>query len=167
MSEDFLEYLFSTLEDTIDTKFKEVKQNQFDDYFEGTEKLNANSKYIDNLVIENETIGRKFLNKRKEIKYIEIFKNSKLELLGISKNITFIHLYESKNENLYNKNKFIGFRYYTDEQKSSDSQFFTLVNRYDSKYYILEKNTIIKDIDGKNFYNSDLDCFSIISYIIN
>lgn len=69
MSEDFLEYLFSTLEDTIDTKFKEVKQNQYDDYFEGTEKLNSNSKYIDNLAIKNETIGRKFLNKRKEIKY--------------------------------------------------------------------------------------------------
>ena len=71
--------------------------------------------------------------------------------MGISKNITFIHLYESKNENLYIKNKFIGFRYYTNEQKSSDSQFFTLVNRYDSKYYILEKNKIIKDIDGKKF----------------
>ena len=53
------------------------------------------------------------------------------------------------------------------EQKASDSQFFTLIKRYDSKYYILEKNKIIKDINGKIFYNSDLDCFSIISYIIN
>ena len=43
MSLEFLEYLFSTLEDknTIDTKPKEVKQNKFDDYFEGTEKLNS------------------------------------------------------------------------------------------------------------------------------
>ena len=57
-------------------------------------------------------------------------------------------------------------RYYTNEQKASDSQFFTLIKRYDSKYYILEKNKIIKDINGKIFYNSDLDCFSIISYII-
>ena len=50
MSLEFLEYLFSTLEDknTIDTKPKEVKQNQFDDYFEGTEKLNSiiNGKYF-------------------------------------------------------------------------------------------------------------------------
>ena len=50
MSLEFLEYLFSTLEDknTIDTKPKEVKQNQFDDYFEGTEKLNyiKNGKYF-------------------------------------------------------------------------------------------------------------------------
>ena len=169
MSLEFLEYLFSTLEDknTIDTKPKEVKQNQFDDYFEGTEKLNSKSKFIDDFVIKDEIIGRKFLNKNKEIKYIEIFKNSKLELMGISKNITFIHLYEAKNENLYNGNKFIGFRYYTNEQKASDSQFFTLIKRYDSKYYILEKNKIIKDINGKIFYNSDLDCFSIISYIIN
>ena len=94
MSLEFLEYLFSTLEDknTIDTKPKEVKQNKFDDYFEGTEKLNSNSKFIDDFVIKDEIIGRKFLNKNKEIKYIEIFKNSKLELMGISKNITFIHL---------------------------------------------------------------------------
>ena len=64
MSLEFLEYLFSTLEDknTIDTKPKEVKQNQFDDYFEGTEKLNSKSKFIDDFVIKDEIIGRKFLN---------------------------------------------------------------------------------------------------------
>ena len=84
MTLEFLEYLFSTLEDknTIDIKPKEVKQNQFDDYFEGTEKLNSKSKFIDDFVIKDEIIGRKFLNKNKEIKYIEVFKKLKIRING-------------------------------------------------------------------------------------
>ena len=169
MSEEYLDYLLSTLENEkpLDEEPMEVKENQFDEYFQGTEKLGDKAQFIDDFFVKNEKIGRKFLNKNKEIKYVEIFKNSTFEIMGISKNITFIHLYEEENVNKYNANKFIGFRYYDKDPKNFNSHFFTLVKRYDSKYYILEKNEKIKDINDENFYDPDLDCFSIISNIIN
>ena len=73
--------------------------------------------------------------------------------MGISPNITFIHAYEPKLDNKYDENHFIGFRYYEEELNVPNSNYFTLLKRYESKYFILEKNEIIKDINGEKFYN--------------
>jgi hypothetical protein len=86
--------------------------------------------------------------------------------LGISPNITFLHVFEPKDNKIYNEKKFIGFRYYENEGKTLNSKYFTLIKRYDSKFYILEKNEVIKDIDNNSFFNKDLDCFALINNII-
>ena len=96
------------------------------------------------------------------MKYIETFQNEKFNLLGISSNITFLHLYEPGELNDYNENKFIGFRYYDKGATQFDSKYFTLINSYNSKFYILEKNETMKDINDELFYDKDLDCFSVI-----
>ena len=142
------------------------KENKFDINFEKTEKISSHSKYIQNIIFEGKIIGRKYLSISNEIKYIEIFKNKKFNILGISPKITFLHLYESKEEKQYNENKFIGFKYYDKGPNEPDSKYFTLANRYDSKYFILEKNETIKDINNELFLDKDLDCFSIIQSII-
>ena len=142
------------------------KENKFDINFEKTEKISSHSKYIENIIFEGKIIGRKYLSISNEIKYIEIFKNKKFNILGISPKITFLHLYEPKEEKQYNENKFIGFKYYDKGPNEPDSKYFTLVNRYDSKYFILEKNETIKDINNELFLDKDLDCFSIIQSII-
>ena len=143
------------------------KSNKYDSYFENTQRLSdVESKYIKNLLINNKIIGRKFYDNKNEIKYLEIFKNDILKFLGISSNVTFIYLYEPNEENLYRKDNFIGFRYYKSDPFTSGSNYFTLINRYDNKYFILEKNKSIKDINGEIFFNNELNCFSIINEII-
>ena len=169
MSQEFLDYLLEKLNEKpkeIESQGTAEKKNQFDIFFIGTEKLNDNPKYIQKFVIDEKVVGRKFFNKENEIKYLEIFNNKILDLMGISKNITFIHLYEKENKKGYDENKFIGFRYYEREPKNLSSKYFTLIKKYDSKFYILEKNKKIKDINNKDFYDSFLDCFSIIDNII-
>ena len=47
-----------------------------------------------------------------------------------------------------------------------DSDYFTLINKYDLKYYILEKNEKIKDINNDSFFNQKLNCFDIIDNVI-
>ena len=131
-----------------------------------TEKISSKNKYIQDFVLDNKIIGRKFCNKNNEIKYIEIFKNKKLDLMGISPNITFLHSYEPKLEKEYDENNFIGFRYYEEGINVPDTKYFTLIKRYNSKYYILEKNSSINDIYDEKFKNPNLDCFSIIYKII-
>ena len=143
-----------------------IKENKFDTYFEMTEKISSENKYIQDLTFEGEKIGRKYLGNNKEIKYIEVFKNKKFNILGISPKITFLHLYESKEEKQYNENKFIGFKYYDKGPDVVDSKYFTLVNRYDSKYFILEKNASLRDINNELFFDKELNCFSIIQNII-
>ena len=142
------------------------KDNLYDDCFQMTEKISSKNKYIQDFVLDNKIIGRKFCNKNNEIKYIEIFKNKKLDLMGISPNITFLHPYDPKLEKKYDENNFIGFRYYEEGINSQNTKYFTLIKRYNSKYYILEKNGLIKDIYGEKFENPNLDCFSIIYKII-
>jgi len=132
-----------------------------------TEKISSKNKYIQDFVLDNKIIGRKFCNKNNEIKYIEIFKNKKLDLMGISPNITFLHSYEPKLEKEYDENNFIGFRYYEEGINVHDTKYFTLIKRYNSKYYILEKNSSINDIYDEKFENPNLDCFSIIYKISN
>ena len=168
MSEEYLSYMFS-LEKKEESPKKDLppkKDNLYDDCFEMTEKISSNYKYIEDFVIDKKIIGRKFFNKNKEIKYIEIFNNKKLNLIGISPNITFIHAYEPKLENKFDEDNFIGFRYYEEGLNVPNSKYFTLIKRYESKYFILEKNEIIKDINGEKFYNPNLNCFSIIYKII-
>ena len=142
------------------------KENLYDKYFEKTEKISSNPKYIKKFLKVENIIGRKFLDEFNEIKYLEIFKNPKLELLGISSNITFLHLYDPKLVDGYDKNKIIGFRYYEKGPQDSKSQYFTLINRFDTKYYILEKNDTMKDINNQSFLDKELNCFNIIDNII-
>ena len=163
-----LEEFFHPLENEETSKniIYSEKKNQFNEYFEETEKLSNNPKFIQDFSFGKKIIGRKYLNNYKKIKYIEIFKNKKYNILGISQNITFLHLFYEEEDKKYNENKFIGFRYYDKGPNQLDSKYFTLINRYDSKYYILEKNEKIKDINGKYFFDKELDCFSIIHKII-
>ena len=170
MSQEYLNYLLEKLEEkpkSQKSKDEGEKTNKFDEYFRGTEKLTANHKFIQDFAVDKKVIGRKFLNIKNEIKYLELFDNPILEFMGISKNITFIHLYEKEKNKEYDENKFIGFRYFEKDPKSRDPKYFTLIKRYDSKFYILEKNKEIKDINNNNFYEPNLDCFSIIDTIIN
>lgn len=169
MSEEYLSYMFSlekNKEIPIKTLPKPKKENLYDDCFEMTEKISSNPKYINDFVIDEKILGRKFCNKKGEIKYLEIFNNKKLELIGISPNITFLHAYEPKLKFKYNENDFIGFRYYETGFSAPNSKYFTLIKRYDSKYDILEKNEKIKDINGEKFFNQNLNCFSLINRII-
>ena len=142
------------------------EENKYDIYFEGTEKLSDKAKYIEDIVFDDKNIGRKYYSVNKEIKYIEIFSNKKFNLLRISPNITFLHLYDKNEEKEYNENKFIGFRYYNKSPAQKDSKFFTLINRFNTKYHILEKVQSIKDINNKSFFDKDLNCFAIIDNII-
>ena len=142
------------------------EENKYDIYFEGTEKLSDKAKYIEDIVFDDKNIGRKYYSVNKEIKYIEIFSNKKFNLLRISPNITFLHLYDKNEEKEYNENKFIGFRYYNKSPAQKDSKFFTLINRFNTKYHILEKAQSIKDINNKSFFDKDLNCFAIIDNII-
>ena len=143
------------------------EENKYDIYFEGSEKLSDKAKYIEDIIIIGQKIiGRKYFDIKKEIKYIEILTNSKFDLLGISRNITFLYLYDKNEKKEYNENKFIGFRYYDIGPNQSNSKYFTLINRFNAKFHILEKDESIKDINKNNFYDKELNCFSIINNII-
>ena len=163
MYEEELEKLFLLEDEEQQKKITFVKkENLYDKVFEHTEKISPNAKYIKEFKINKKTIGRKFYDINNKVKYIEVFKNNKFNLLGISPNITFLHLYLPSESKEYNENRFIGFRYYDKGSNRFDSKYFTLINRYDSKFYILEKNEYMKDINDEFFCDKDLDCFSII-----
>ena len=170
MSEEFTSFLISSKKgkESLDniSQIQKKKVNQYDKYIEGTEKISSNPKYIKNFVIKGEVVGRKYFNKSNEIKYLEVFSNKKLNIVGISKNIAFLHLYDKEEKNEYNEDKFIGYRYYEIDPQDKTPTYFTLIKKYDSNYYILEKNHEIKDINDNKFYDNDLDCFSIIKNII-
>ena len=165
--ENLREIISFTAKDNNDTNISDTnKDNKYDEYFQNTEKLSNNSKSINNIFLNSKIIGREYCGIDKKTKYIEIFENKKLSILGISPNITFLHIYEPKNNKKYNENKFIGFRYYDKGPNQLESKYFTLINRYDSKFFILEKNESIKDIDNEPFFDENLNCFSIINDII-
>ena len=168
MSEEYLDYILSGIEhkELSERTISAKKDNLFDSYFEWTEKISHKPKFIEELKVNDKVIGRKYSNKNNEIKYVEIFKNQKFELMRISPNITFIHSYDQKMKNGYDTNKFIGFRYYKNDPNIFDLNYFTLINKYDLKYYILEKNEKLKDINNNSFFNQELNCFDIIDNII-
>ena len=167
-SEEYMNSFFSNLEgiEKENNILEFIEENKYDLYFEGTEKLSDKAEYIEDISNENKIIGRKYYNIKKEIKYIEILTNSKFDLLGISRNITFLYLYDKNEKKEYNENKFIGFRYYDIVQNQSNSKYFTLIKRYNTKFHILEKDESIKDINNKNFFDKELNCFSIINNIM-
>ena len=169
MSEEYLDFVLSGLEqkEMPKTTTSSTKDNLFDSCFEGTEKISHMPKFIKEFKNNDKVIGRKYTDKNNEIKYAEIFNNPKFELMGISPNITFIYSYDNKIKNRYEENKFIGFRYYKKGPNEIDSNYFTLINKYYLKYYILEKNKKIKDINNDSFFNQELNCFDIIDNIIN
>ena len=59
---------------------------------------------------------------------MEIYNNAKMNVLGISSNITFLHSYSNNEKQNYNLNEFIGFRYYKDGTKKT-GKFFTIIKK--------------------------------------
>ena len=126
--ENLREIISFTAKDNNDTNISDTnKDNKYDEYFQNTEKLSNNSKSINNIFLNSKIIGREYCGIDKKTKYIEIFENKKLSILGISPNITFLHIYEPKNNKKYNENKFIGFRYYDKGPNQLESKYFTLI----------------------------------------
>ena len=65
----------------------------------------------------------------------------------------------------YDKRKCIGFRFY-EKSNFEKCNYFTLVVKYDKKFFILEKVKTILDFDGKTFYDENLNCYSVMRNII-
>ena len=161
-----LEKIFFPKEEKIKEKLLEDEQNI--KFFEGTENYNKikSSDYITNILDEDgKIIGKKFSDKYKKVKYIELFENEKMNVLGISSKISFIHSYYSDEKEQFNPNKFIGFRYYQNDPLNS-GKFFTLIRNNYSKYFILEKDLTVKDLNGKDFYDKELNCYEIARKIL-
>ena len=164
------------LENIINESEKEEKpaeEIQIDEknetFIEGTMNNKIkDSEYITSIK-DNENqlklLGKIFLDIKKKGKYIELFNNTKMEALGISPHITFIHSYSDDKERHYNPSKFIGFRYYENGPKQ-EGKFFTLIKINNYKYFILEKNEKLEDINGALFYDENLNCFDIIQKIV-
>ena len=91
-------------------KFEKGKKNFYNEVFSGTQKLwkSSNSKII--LLKMEKTFARKFIKNDNKVAYIEIFQEQRANLMGITKNISFIYLPCQDNINDYDKNKCIGFR---------------------------------------------------------
>lgn len=138
---------------------KKNKSNLYDLYIFQTEPLSDKLIGVEKLCENQKFIGRKFLNKKNQICYYEIFENEKLNLINqvIKNKITFLHL---PKDETYDKSKIIGFRYYKSGYLHLNN-FFTLIQKYDQKYYILEKQKETK------FYNKYLNCFEIMNSIID
>ena len=162
--------LSKEVEELPPEKLVEEKNERF---FSGTVKYREEkTDYITSFMNEKKIIiGRLFLDKSKHIKYIEIFKNKKLDILGISENITFLHEYLEDKKDHYNPDKFIGFRYYESIKKEKKESYvcgnyFTLVRKNYSKYFILEKDNSINDMNGDKFYDENINCYQIMKKII-
>ena len=143
------------------------------EFFSDSEKYEGkNTKFITPFMNEKKIeIGRLFLNKNKKVKYVEIFKNKKMEILGISENITFLHEFFENRKEHYNPDKFIGFRYYESNKNDKkepyvNGNYFTLVRNNYKKYFILEKDFSLKDINGNKFYDEKINCYQIMKKII-
>ena len=161
--EDYLEISYDSY-----PKSKFIKQiehkNLYDDCLKETAKLwkDFNSK-ID--LIESTNLGRIFFKKGKH-KYYEIFEDKRTDIIWIFKKILFLYTPLVKdNELLYDKDNCIGFRYY-EKNKLEKCNFFTLIKKYDKKFYILEKELNICDINSDLFYDEKLNCYSIMRNII-
>ena len=134
MASKFIDIFFPK-EENLNEVILEDEENY--KYFEGTAKYQneKESDYITNFYDKNnKVIGRKFLNKDKKVKYLELFENKKLEVIGISTNITLIHSYSHD----YNENdikKFIGFRYYQKWTFRKRKIFYTYKKELFSLFY--------------------------------
>ena len=83
-----------------------LKDEQNSKYFEVTVRYTdiKKSEYIKSINDKGEEIGRIFLDKNKKEKYVEIFYNAKMNVLGISSNITFLHSFSNNEKQNYNPN---------------------------------------------------------------
>ena len=168
--EDILDKIISESEESIKGKTKEStidENNQV--FFQGTVNNKVkNSEFISIIYVQNDQkklLGKIFLDKNKKGKYIELFHNIQMSAFGISPNITFIHSYSDDNKIHYDPLKFIGFRYY-ENGPQQEGNFFTLIKVNNYKFFILEKNESVKDINDNLFYEEKLNCYEIIRKII-
>ena len=168
--EEILDTVLSEYEERKEEKAKEIpvdEKNQ--EFFQGTvNNNNKDSEYISNIIDKNnpnKLLGKKFLDKNKKGKYIELFHNIQMNAFGISSNITFIHSYSDDTKIPYDPFKFIAFRYYENGPQQG-GKFFTLIKVNSYKFFILEKNDSVKDINNKLFYEEELNCYEIIRKII-
>ena len=151
------------------TKYKKnnIKQfehkNIYDDYFLKTAKLWKNPDSEIKL-IENKSFARIFFKNIKPA-YFEIFEEPRTELLEISKKISLLYAPFDNDKHNYDKNYFLGFRYY-EKNKLEKCNYFTLVKKQDKQFFILEKEKNILDINGDSFYDKKLDCYSFIKNIV-
>lgn len=148
-------------------KFEKEKKNLYNEVFSGTQKLwkSSNSKININLLKMEKTFARKYIKNDNKVAYIEIFQEQRATLMGISKNISFIYLPCKNNSNHYDKDKCIGFRYF-ESSIVKKCKYFTLIKRYDNRFFILEKDKSILDINGEPFYEEELNCYSIMKNIV-
>ena len=107
MNSDF-EKLFNLLEEK-ELPLEVLEDEENSQYFEGTEKYNnkvINSEYIIPFLNKSKSkIGRIFMDKDKKEKYLEIFRNETMDVLGISQNITFLHSYLHDKKQHYDQKK--------------------------------------------------------------
>ena len=160
--EDFLEINYDSY-----SKKKAKKQveynNLYDDCFQGTAKLWKDSDSEINLI--KKTDFSRIFYKKDKLSYFEIFEDNRTELIGISKKISLIYAPLENDQENYDKNECIGFRYY-ENNKFEKCNYFTLIKKYDKRFLILEKSKNILDINGDTFYDEKLNCYSIVRNIV-
>ena len=157
-------YLFKDFENEPKTEEQDYLPQDpiYKKYFKGTIPLKDNFKNPELKIVNG---CRLFRTREKEGGYDEVFLTEKQKIFaGISPQISFI--FPPNNRVTENR---IGFRFYRSNPISkaqSDIPYFTLVNISFRKFIILEKDSDIKDANGKKFINLKLDCFEIIQTII-
>ena len=148
-------------------KKKEIEQVEhkslYNDCFLNTAKLwkdyNSNEDLIKAI-----DFGRAFYKSGKPA-YFEIFEEPRTKIMGFSKKISLIYAPLENDTDKYDKRKCIGFRFY-EKINFEKCNYFTLVVKYDKKFFILEKDKTILDFDGKTFYDENLNCYSVMRNII-
>ena len=100
------------------------------------------------------------MTKDKKVGYYEIYEDSICNLINhVNKNVTFLFSPKSNEEKEYQLNERIGFRYYDNISNLNDN-YFTLVKKYDNRFYILE----LKNVNSKT--ELSMVYFQIIKNII-
>ena len=139
----------------------------YNDYFQKTAKLWK--EYDPKLkLFEKIDSGRIFL-KNGTPSYYEIYKEPRLRIMGISEKISILYPPLEKDNHKYDEKNCIGFRYY-EKSNEEKGNYFTLVKRYDNRFFVLEKGKEkeeqIFDVNGETFYEENLNCFSIMQNIV-
>ena len=161
--EDYLEINYDPNHKKEEIKLVE-HENLYDECFKETAKLWKNYSGSQKDLIKDTQFGRIFFKQGKPA-YFEIFGDNRTELIGISKKISFLYTPLEKDNISYDKDNCIGFRYY-ENNKLEKCKYFTLIKKYDKKFYILEKEENIVDVNGDLFYDNILDCYSIMRNIV-
>ena len=137
----------------------------YNNYFQSTAKLWK--EYDSEIKLFEEINSGRIFFKNEKPSYFEIYKEPRLEIMGISENISVLYAPSEEDKNKYDEKRCIGFRYYEKNNKEK-CNYFTLIKRYDNRFFILEKEKEkqIFDIKGEPFYKEDLNCYSIIQKIV-